>query len=150
MEKGRSFETIVGVFVLVVAVFFANYVYRKSGITNADGYSLIAKFDRADGLSEGGDVRISGVKVGKIINLDIDPSSFQAIVKFRIPKGMKLPKDTGANVTSDGLFGGRYLALIPGGEEDCLKEGEEILSTTGPINMESLIGKFLFSKDNGK
>ncbi|MDR0631745.1 MAG: outer membrane lipid asymmetry maintenance protein MlaD [Holosporaceae bacterium] len=146
MEKGRTFETVVGVFVLVVAVFFFNYVYRKSGWHGMDGYVLTAKFDKADGLSEGGDVKISGIQVGKIISMKVDPHSFFAIVKFYVPKELKLPRDTGANVASDGLFGGKYLSLTPGGEEESLKEGDEIENTAGPINLESLIGKYVFSQ----
>ncbi|MDR0678012.1 MAG: outer membrane lipid asymmetry maintenance protein MlaD [Holosporaceae bacterium] len=147
MEKGRTFETIVGVFVLMVAVFFFNYVYTKSGWRSTDGYMLTAKFDKADGLSEGGDVKISGIKVGKIIKIKVDPESFFAVVTFYVPGELRLPKDTSANVSSDGLFGGKYLSLIPGGDDDFLNEGDEIENTSGPLNLESLIGKFVFSQN---
>ncbi|MDR1982259.1 MAG: outer membrane lipid asymmetry maintenance protein MlaD [Holosporaceae bacterium] len=147
MEKGRTFETIVGVFVLVIAIFFFNYVYTKSGWKGTDGYMLTAKFDKADGLSEGGDVKISGIKVGKIIEMKVDPDSFFAVVKFYVSKELQLPKDSSANVSSDGLFGGKYLSLVPGGDEELLKEGDEIENTSGPLNLESLIGKFVFSQN---
>ncbi len=150
MEKGRTFETVVGFLVLIVAVFFFNYVYTKTGWQGLDTYTLTAKFDKADGLAEGGDVKISGIKVGKIISTEVDPSTFFAVIKFYVSKDIKLPKDSSANVTSDGLFGGKYLSLTPGGEEETLKEGDEIENTTGPINLESLIGKFVFSQDKEK
>ena len=150
MEKGRTFETVVGVFVLIVTVFFFNYVYTKSGYKRTDECILTAKFDKADGLSEGTDVKISGIRVGKILNMNVDPTSFMAVVKFYISKDIKLPKDTSASVMSDGLFGGRYLALTPGGEDDLLKDGDVIENTAGPINIESLIGQFIFSKDKEK
>ncbi len=150
MEKGRTFETVVGFLVLAVAVFFFNYVYTKTGWQGLDTYTLTAKFDKADGLSEGGDVKISGIKVGKIISTEVDPSTFFAVIKFYISKDIKLPKDSSASVTSDGLFGGKYLSLTPGGEDETLQEGEEIENTTGPINLESLIGKFVFSQDKEK
>ncbi|MDR0968320.1 MAG: outer membrane lipid asymmetry maintenance protein MlaD [Holosporaceae bacterium] len=150
MEKGRAFETIVGVFVLAVAIFFFDYVYKRSGWQGADGYELIARFDKADGLSEGVDVKISGVKVGKIISVSVEPESFFAVVKFYVSKNLKLPKDSSASVASDGLFGGKYLSLTPGGETEFLKENDEIENTSGPINLESLIGKFVFSNDKNK
>ena len=150
MEKGRTFETVVGFLVLIVAVFFFNYVYTKTGWQGLDTYTLTAKFDKADGLAEGGDVKISGIKVGKIISTEVDPSTFFAVIKFYVSKDIKLPKDSSASVTSDGLFGGKYLSLTPGGEEETLKEGDEIENTTGPINLESLIGKFVFSQDKEK
>ncbi|MDR2781302.1 MAG: outer membrane lipid asymmetry maintenance protein MlaD [Holosporaceae bacterium] len=145
MEKGRTFETVVGVFVLATAIFFFNYVYTKSGYSSSGGYVLAARFDKADGLAEGSDVKISGIRIGKIVDMRIDPESFFAVVKFNVPKGLKLPTDTSASVASDGLFGGKYLSITPGGEEDCLNEGDEIENTSGPVNIESLIGKFVFS-----
>ncbi|MDR2157805.1 MAG: outer membrane lipid asymmetry maintenance protein MlaD [Holosporaceae bacterium] len=147
MEKGRAFETIVGFFVLIVAIFFFNYVYTKSGLKGVDGYLLTAKFDRADGLAEGTDVKVSGIRVGKVVCTSVDPDTFFAVVKFYVSKELKLPKDTSANVSSDGLFGGKYLSLSPGGDDESLKEGDEIANTTGPINLESLIGKFVFSQN---
>jgi phospholipid/cholesterol/gamma-HCH transport system substrate-binding protein len=148
MEKGRTFEMTVGIFVLAVATFFFYYVYAKSGYGHNDGYILTAKFDRADGLSEGSDVRVSGIKIGKIVNMKVDPQSFLAVVKFCVPHDLKLPTDSSAAVSSDGLFGGKHLALVPGGEDEFLREGDEIENTSGPVNIESLIGKFVFSQQN--
>jgi phospholipid/cholesterol/gamma-HCH transport system substrate-binding protein len=150
MENERTFETIVGVLVLAVTVFFFHYVYTKSGWQIADGYTLTAKFDRADGLTEGTDVKISGIRVGKIISTDVDAQTFLAVVKFTIPRKIELPKDTIANVASDGLLGSKYLSLTPGGEEESLKNGDEVERTNGPINLESLIGKAMFSQDKDK
>ncbi|MBQ7673665.1 MAG: outer membrane lipid asymmetry maintenance protein MlaD [Alphaproteobacteria bacterium] len=147
MEKGRTFETVVGLFVLVVAVFFFSYVYQKSGWVKSDGITLTARFDRADGLTEGTDVKISGVRVGKVLTTSVDPENFMAVVTFYVSANIKLPKDSSASVLSDGLFGGRYLAIIPGGEDENLQEGDSIENTTGPINIESLISNFVFSKD---
>lgn len=147
MEKGRIFETVVGICVLIISACFFNFVYMKSSWKSIDGYVLKAKFDRADGLTEGTDVKISGVRVGKIDSIEVDPKSFLAVVTFHISKDIKIPVDSAASVTSDGLFGGKYLSISPGGEDETLKNGEEIERTTGPINLEGLIGKFLFSKD---
>ncbi|MDR2107524.1 MAG: outer membrane lipid asymmetry maintenance protein MlaD [Holosporaceae bacterium] len=146
MEKDRAFETVVGFLVLVVMVFFFNYVYTRSGWKSGEGYVLTAKFDRADGLSEGGDVKISGITIGKIVDMQVDPESFFAVIKFRVPKKLRLPKDTSASVSSEGLLGGKYLSLIPGCEETALKEGDEIGNTNGAMNLETLISKFMFSR----
>lgn len=151
MEKGRIFETVVGFLVLVTAILFSYYVYTKTSWQGMDSYVLSANFDKADGLSEGGDVKISGIKVGKIIDATVDPSSFSAVVRFCVSKSIKLPVDTSANVASDGLFGGKYLSLVPGGEEELLKEGDKIENTVGPVDLESLIGKFVFqNKDDAE
>lgn len=148
MEKGRKFETIVGFFVLIVTTFFFNYVYTKSGWKKDDGYVLTATFDKADGLSEGVDVKISGVRVGKILSTSVDPETFMAIVKFYVSNNMKLPKDTCAAIQSEGLLGSKYLALLPGCDDENLKDGDIIYHTSGAINIESLIGQFMFSKND--
>jgi phospholipid/cholesterol/gamma-HCH transport system substrate-binding protein len=151
MEKGRSFETIVGTAVLAVAIFFFHYVYSRSSWKSVDGYHLMAKFDRADGLSEGVDVKISGVRVGKVSSLELDPSSFFAVVKFYVSEKVKLPDDSSASVASEGLFGGKYLSITPGGSKEILKPGDEIENTSGPLDLESLLGKYIFSSsDSGK
>jgi phospholipid/cholesterol/gamma-HCH transport system substrate-binding protein len=149
MEKSQTFESVVGVFVLIVASFFFYCVYMKSGWQNVDGYLLTAKFDKADGLIEGSDVKVSGIKVGKIVNVSIDPTSFLAVVKFTVGEGLRLPSDTSATVSSDGLFGKRYLSLTPGGNDAYLKGGDEIENTSGSVDIESLIGKFVFSQNKG-
>ncbi|MDR2794888.1 MAG: outer membrane lipid asymmetry maintenance protein MlaD [Holosporaceae bacterium] len=147
MENGRTFETIVGFFVLLVALFFFYFVYSKSSWASINGYVLSAKFDRADGLGEGVDVKISGVRVGKILSINVDPETFLAQVKFSVSNDIKLPKDTSASVQSDGLFGGKYLSLNPGGAEEDIAADGEIENTVGPTNLESIIGKFMLSKD---
>ncbi len=150
MEKGHIFETVVGIFVLIVTVGFFNFVYSKSSWRSIDGYVLTARFDRVDGLSEGTDVKVSGIRVGKIDSLEVDPKTFFAVVKFHIFNHIKLPTDTSAVVSTDGLFGGKYLSLVPGGEDEYLKNGDEIEHTTGPISLETIVGKFLFSDDKDK
>lgn len=150
MEKGRIFETVVGIFVLIVTVGFFNFVYSKSSWRSIDGYVLTARFDRVDGLAEGTDVKVSGIRVGKIDSLEVDPKTFFAVVKFHIFNYIKLPTDTSAVVSTDGLFGGKYLSLVPGGEDEYLKNGDEIEHTTGPISLETIVGKFLFSDDKEK
>jgi phospholipid/cholesterol/gamma-HCH transport system substrate-binding protein len=150
MEKNRKFEMVVGFFVLAITLFFFDYVYTKSGYNRKDGYTLVAKFEKADGLSDGSDVKVSGIKVGKIVEMKVDPESFLAVVKFNVPHDLKLPADSSASVSSDGLFGGKYLALTPGGSDELLDENDEIENTSGPINIESLIGKFVLSQQNNE
>lgn len=147
MEKGRKFEIIVGFFVLIVAIFFFNYVYQKSGWDKSKGYVLNAVFENADGLAEGVDVKISGVRVGKVIKTTINPETFMANVEFYISHDIILPKDSTATIKSEGLLGSRYLAVLPGVDDDTLKENDTILNTSGGIDLSSLIGQFMFSKD---
>jgi phospholipid/cholesterol/gamma-HCH transport system substrate-binding protein len=140
------FETLLGAIVLVVAIGFLTFAYRSSQISQTDGYELTAKFSRVDGLERGADVRISGIKVGTVVAQSLDPQTFQAQVRFTVPENIHLPVDSSAAVVSNGLLGGKYLALVPGGDIDMLKPGDEVTLTQSAVNVEDLIGHFIFNQ----
>ena len=145
--KGRSIaEVAAGALVLVAALFFLGYAVMRGGrAPQLDGVALTARFDRVDGLNVGSDVKIAGVKVGSVTELRIDPETFQAQITLRVQAGLRLPSDTSAEVTSEGLLGGKYVSLVPGGSEHFLAEGGRITETQGSVSLESLLGRFIFS-----
>ncbi len=138
-------ETVLGAVVLLVAALFVIFAYSNASLRTVSGYSLVAKFDRVDGLNTGSDVKMSGIKVGTITGQDIDPQSYLAVVHLSVDPRIKLPSDSAAEVVSDGLLGGKYLSLVPGADSRMLEAGAEIKFTQSPINLESLIGQLLFS-----
>jgi len=141
-------ETLLGAIVLIVAVVFLVYAYNASQLGSDSGYQLTAKFDRVDGLQRGSDVRIGGIKVGTVVDQALDPVSYRAEVRFTVNDGIELPADSSVAVASDGLLGGKYLSLVPGGDVEMLAEGEEISLTQSAINLEDLIGHFIFSQSS--
>lgn len=145
-------ETIVGFFVLVVAIFFAYNAYIRAGISQdeSDGYHVNANFDRIDGLNVGGDVKISGLKVGTVASAVVDPETYQAKVQLAIDNNIKVPDDSSAEIISAGLLGDKYIAIVPGGSEDYLKEGGKINFTQSSVSLEALIGKFMFGSSDKK
>ena len=143
-------ETVMGAVVLVVAAFFLFFSYSTANLRTVDGYSVIAKFDRVDGLSPGTDVRLSGIKVGTVAEQSLDPQTYLAVVRMTIDPSVRLPADSSAEIVSDGLLGGKYMALVPGGAEETIPEGGEIRYTQSPVSLEQLIGKFMFSSESGE
>jgi phospholipid/cholesterol/gamma-HCH transport system substrate-binding protein len=146
--KGRSIaEVAAGAVVLLVAAAFLAYAVLNSGrgSVGADGMLLTARFDRIDGLANGADVRIAGVKVGSVTDSRIDPATFGAEVTLRVDRTLRLSSDTSAEITSEGLLGGKYVSLVPGGGERMLADGGRITETQGSISLESLLGRFIFS-----
>jgi phospholipid/cholesterol/gamma-HCH transport system substrate-binding protein len=142
----RSFaEVATGAVVLLVAAAFLGYAVANSGRSATSGYTLYAKFDHIDGMAVGADVRIAGVKVGSVNQERIDPQSFQAVVGLSVRDDIRLPKDTGAIITSESLLGGKYLSLQPGGDETMLQPGQSLTITQSSISIEELLGKFIFS-----
>jgi phospholipid/cholesterol/gamma-HCH transport system substrate-binding protein len=146
MHKANNyFEVIVGTFVLGCAAFFLFNSLKSTKVSATGGYHLIAKFENIDGLASGSDVKISGVKIGTVENQFLDEKNFRATLKIMINPNVKLPTDSSAKVSSEGLLGSKYLSITPGGDENLLKEGEEIQFTQSSVNFEDLLGKFIFS-----
>ena len=143
---GNVIETVMGAVVLVVAALFLFFAYTTSQVRAVQGYQVTAQFERIDGIRDGGDVRIAGVKVGSIVSASLDPKTFLADVRISIDPAYKLPDDTVAEIVSAGLLGDRYLALVPGGSEQTIPPGGRIKYTQAPVSLENLIGQMIFSQ----
>lgn len=141
-------ETILGAIVLFVAAFFLIFSYRTANVGSADGYQVSAEFSGIGGLQVGDDVQISGVKVGSITGLELDPEKYLAVVTMSIREDIEIPNDTAAVITSESLLGGKYMALEPGAAMEMLDPGEKIQFTQSPQNLEQLLGQFIFSMQN--
>lgn len=152
--KESLVEALIGAVVVLVAALFLVYAYTSTAVGGSGhGYPLVAHFPSATGVSVGTDVRISGIKVGSVTKQELDPQTFQAKVTFTVQNGVELPVDTIAKIASEGILGGNYIELAPGGEMDTLKPGEEIEQTQGSVDLMGLIGRAIYSatgSDDGK
>lgn len=144
--KRNAVETVMGAVVLVVAALFLFFAYTTSQVGAVSGYEVTARFTRVSGLRDGGDVRVSGIKVGSVISQTLDPKTYLAVVRMSINPAVKLPVDTVAEIASNGLLGDDYISLEPGNEETMIKPGGEIEHTQPAMNLESLIGQYIFSQ----
>ena len=140
-------ETLLGALVLAVAIGFVVFAYNKSGVATVSGYEVSAAFNRVDGISNGSDVRIGGIKVGTVIERTLDPETFRAVLRMSIDETVELPMDSTAAVVSDGLLGGKFIDLQPGAEDTLIKDGGRIAYTQSSLLLEELIGKFAFGTE---
>lgn len=145
MAERNAGEVLVGAAVIAVAAGFLAYALANSGRAATSGYALTARFDHIDGLATGADVRIAGVKVGSVAGARIDPKTYEAVVSLSVQDGLQIPKDSSAEVTSDGLLGGKYVSIAPGGDAADIAPGGRIEITQGSVSLEQLLGKFIFS-----
>ena len=143
---GRSLiETVMGAVVLVVAGMFVWFVHEQRTVDTGDGYEVLAKFDNVAGIAAGSEVRIGGLKVGTVTKAELDEKSYRPQLALHLRNDITLSSDTSAAIVSEGLLGSKYIELTPGGMDDNLKNGSEISITQSSVNLEQMIGKFMFS-----
>ena len=139
-------ETLIGAVVVAVAAVFLIFAYSAAGVRGAvGGYEVVAKFDKVDGLPSGADVRMSGIKIGSVTAQSLDPQTYRAVVRLSVDSSVKLPDDSTARIAAEGLLGGNYVALEPGGSADMLKPNGEIMYTQGSVSLLDLLGKAIYS-----
>ncbi len=144
MQK-NVLETLMGAVVLAVAGGFLFFAYKGSEVRVEDGYQVRANFSNISGITLGSDVRIGGIKVGSVTDLSLDSETYDAVAKMSINNGTQIPKDSTASIVSSGLLGDKYIQISPGGDDAMLKTGDKIDYTQSSVNLEELIGKFMFS-----
>jgi phospholipid/cholesterol/gamma-HCH transport system substrate-binding protein len=149
MKQTRTVEIVTGFFIILG--FIALYVIatRATNIKSYGenrGYSVTASFTNVGGLKVRAPITMSGVAVGRVSDIRLDPKTFNAIVTLQINGTYnEIPDDTTASILTSGLLGEQYVGLSPGGSETSLKQGSQITYTQSAIVLENLIGKFLSS-----
>ncbi len=149
-------ETVLGAAVLLIAAGFLFYFSQNISRAPSNGYTVTAAFTKSDGIDTGTVVRVSGINVGKITAMKLNPETYQAEVEMTIDSSVKLPLDTAAVIASAGLLDGKFISLEPGADEETLKDGDRMEYTQSPPGLEQLLGQVIFSltkddkKDDGK
>ena len=149
----RYIEISVGAFMVMGMIAIVLMAFRVSGLSVADSgdtYTIKARFENLGGLTEKAKVAMSGVTIGRVTKVYLDPERYSAVVEMTINKSMStLTTDTSAAILTAGLLGEKYIGLTVGAEEEYLKEGDWIDDTQSALVLEDLIGKFLFNKAEG-
>ncbi len=144
----NTLETIMGAVVLLAAAGFVSLAYEAADFKGDDSYLIEAEFGSTGGLSAGDDVRISGIKVGRILRQELDPITYSARIVMALDPQIQVPADTSARITAASLLGGNYLELMPGADEEMLASGDVIYDTRDPVSLTDLLGKAVFSASN--
>ncbi len=143
-------ETILGAIVIIAAGLFLAYSMKTADIGASNGYVVTANFSNTGGLKVGDDVQISGVKIGSVVGIELMPDTYLAKVSMNIRNQYKIPTDTAALISSEGLMGGLNMSLEPGADEEFIEAGEALQYTQAPQNLEQLLGQFIFSMQDDK
>lgn len=140
-------EILAGAVVLAAAAAFVVYAGHGVGLGGqTTTYPLHAAFRSVEGITPGSDVKLAGVKVGTIASLTLNPQTYMADALIQIDKAILLPTDSAILISSEGLLGGNYVELVPGGATDNLAPGDAIEDTQGAVSLVSLLLKFVGTK----
>ena len=153
MSAENTTEVLVGGAVLAAAVGFLIYAGQVTGLSagGQDEYELTASFRSADGVTVGTDVRLAGVKVGRVTAIDLDAETYRADTSFSVLSGIDVPDDSAVAVSSEGLLGGNYVEILPGGSPFYFEPGDEITFTQGSVSLVGLLMKFVAGdEDSGE
>jgi phospholipid/cholesterol/gamma-HCH transport system substrate-binding protein len=148
MRSTRSLEVGTGLFVLLgfAALAFLTTQLPSSGFKLGGakaGYHVLAKFDNIGDLKPGAPVSMAGVNIGEVESIRFDPKDYKAAVTLRISNAYnQIPDDSDASIQTQGLLGGKYIGIGPGGSDMVLKDGSTIPFTQSAIVLESLVNKF--------
>jgi len=147
--RGPRLEFAVGAFLLLA---LASLLVLAIASTNgklglgSDSYELKARFSTIGQLRAAAPVKIGGVVVGQVADIQLDPVKFDSVVSLAINDDIKdLPADTSAGIFTSGLLGESYVGLQPGGDVEVLKAGDEIVMTQSAVDLMQLVGKYMFS-----
>lgn len=138
-------ELLAGGIVLAVAAGFLAWA-AGSDLIDRGGYEVTASFPDVDGVEVGTEVRLAGVKVGRVSSVRLNPQTYMADASITIPDEVVLPADSAAIIQSDGLLGGAYIQIQPGGSLDNLAPGDEIEDVQGAVSLLQLMMKFVDSQ----
>ncbi|MDW4497492.1 outer membrane lipid asymmetry maintenance protein MlaD [Sulfitobacter sp. D35] len=148
--SNNTTEVIVGGAVLAAAIAFAVYAGQATGVTagRSASYPLEASFRSLEGVNVGTDVKLAGVKIGTVTDVRLNPETYRADTVVSVQDGIAIPDDSAIVVASEGLLGGNFIEIVPGGSPFFFEPGDAITDTQGAVSLISLLLKFV-SGDGG-
>lgn len=144
--KQYTKEFITGCFLTsgILLLLYSSIFFGRGGTLLGSYYRIEAIFTNVSGLHVGASVRIAGVPIGNVDDITLTRDNSRALVTLAIAENIRLPEDTIASIKSSGLLGEKYINLLLGSSRNMLKEGEELFETQSPLDLEELLGKFIF------
>lgn len=148
MER-TTLDLWVGIFVVAGIAALAMLAMKVGNLGTynmSETYQVHAYFTNVGGLKPQASIKSAGVLVGRVTDISLDTQRYEANVVMTLDKRYQFPKDTFADILTSGLLGEQYIGLVPGGDSEMLKNGEQIKMTQSAVVLENLISKFMFNK----
>jgi len=154
MRANYKVELASGIFLLLglaALIWLATRATDYGQDIGKEAYFISARFTNIAELKDRAPVKIGGVMVGMVDSIELDPVSFEALVRMRIDQRFnEIPTDTSASILTSGVLGDRYIGLEPGGSFEVLQDGDELFITQSAVVLEQLVSKYLFNTQGQK
>lgn len=149
MYATRTTQFIVGIFAIlgIVALAILSISLGKISVFPPPGYTLYARFDNISGLKVGDQVQLSGVQIGKVVDIGIKDN--QALVAMRINQGVKIDDQAIAAIKTSGIIGDKYVSIQLGPGDRYLADGDTIRQTQSAFVLEDAIGQLINNSGSG-
>ena len=144
--KKATVEIGVGIFVLIgiIAVGYLTIQLGRMELLGHNYNHYYARFFSVSGLRAGASVEMAGVQIGQVDSITLDPDRFVANVRLKIQKDVQIMEDVIASVRTAGLIGDKFIQLTPGASDIYLEPGGTIIETESALDIEELIGRYVF------
>lgn len=139
-------EFTAGIFVLIgiLGILYLAVNIAGQNLIGIQSENYSARFTNVTGLKVGSDVRLAGVSIGEVTEIELDPETYYALVDFKVPAEVTMDDDTIVSIRTNGLLGDKFLSISPGGSGFALEPGDLIVDTESAVNLEDIIGKIAF------
>ena len=135
-------EILVGVLLTILLSVVLICVHNRSVHHRPlNSFVLNATFTKADGLPPNGEVRLAGIKVGKVGRQILSPNGHQVIVQLIFDRYLDIPLDSSVSIETDGIMGAKHVEIMPGGDEEMMKTGDMFSYTQDALIMNELLEK---------
>ena len=148
--KRFNVQLAVGFFLLlgVASLSFLAIRMGDVGLAPEGAYPIKARFVSISGLKQGASVELAGVRVGKVVEIHLDPREYAAEIVMAIDERVRLQEDAIASIRTQGIIGDKFVKITPGGSETYLGAGDMLFETEPSISLEELISKYIFESGN--
>lgn len=146
-QKTLSFR--VGLFVLITLTLFVLIVFFLTGEQRLfeKSYTLTTTFANTAGLIKGAAVRLSGVRIGAVTDIDfaaqpVGDKAINVVMKVNEDGMQRLNPDAKATIRTEGLLGDKYIEIMPGMQPPMAKLPDTLaIESQTPVEFSSIIGQ---------
>lgn len=150
MQK-NYLESLVGFSIVILTIILLWFFFTRNELkTNGSLIPVTAYFQTVSGISKGTDVKLGGVKVGRVLDVRLDPESFSPILVIGLDKTYKIPADSSFAIKSEGIMGGKFVAVEVGPSQTPITEGQIFYNNQSSLDLESIVSQVVFGGEKKK